>query len=177
MMRRSELGKGIYGYTRLADRVKRPNFLVLMDEPTARTKKQLRMEIDIALHGAARMELLLQIVPVINFDGQNWQQLQDDIIYARDNFGGIGLWPGARPQPPAATAASAEVLPCEMSKNVDKCFRDYLREPPGEPTCLACNIICEYRWWVRFVMGLLILALIVLYFHFKRRIRERDERP
>jgi hypothetical protein len=177
MMRRAELGNGIYGYARLADRVKRPRFLVLMEEPTALTKKQLRMEIEIALHGAARMELLRQIVPVINFDGENWPQLQDDIVYVSNNFAGIGLWPGAKPQPSAAAAASTEVLSCEMSKNVDKCIRDYLRDPPGESTCLACNIICEYRWWVRFVMCLLVLALIVLYVRFKRRIRERDERP
>lgn len=99
MFRSEEIGKGIFDYQKLVERVERHTgqkqkilLLALLQEPTTNGKKQLRQVVENALHGEQRMKLLRHIVTVISFDGHNTDQLVDDIIYAKDNFGGIGFW-------------------------------------------------------------------------------------
>lgn len=109
MLRSEEIGRGIFDYQRLVERVERRAsrnqqtlLLALLPEPTSDGKKQLRQNIENGLHGKQRMSLLRHLVAVISFDGHNENQLVDDIIYANDNFGGIGFWT----QPGAASGAA-----------------------------------------------------------------------
>lgn len=99
MLRSDEIGKGIYDCERLAARMAHPSkqklktmLLVMLQEPTANNKKQLRFAIENALHGEQRQTLLRHTVMVLSFDGRNAPQLEDDIVYAKDNFGGVGFW-------------------------------------------------------------------------------------
>lgn len=99
MLHSDEMGKGIYDYERLHARVAHPSkqnlktmLLVMLQEPTMNNKKQLRFAIENALHGEQRQTLLRHTVMVLSFDGHNVPQLEDDIIYAKDNFGGVGFW-------------------------------------------------------------------------------------
>ncbi|WP_188418901.1 hypothetical protein [Oxalicibacterium solurbis] len=121
----------------------RPHFLVFLEEPTSESKKQLRLDIENALHGAAREKLLRQIVPVIEFDGRSWQQLEDDVIYLKDNFGGIGLWPLSYRN---ATAAADAAAP---TNSVDQTLLQHYLKPGGDPDLLVCRIVCPNRWLFR----------------------------
>ena len=99
MLRSRDMGKGIFGYQELFEHLNHIEdhdlhilYLVLIEEPTSNDKKMLRQNIENALHGEQRQLLLRHVVTVLTFDGHNKNQLRDDIIYAKDNFGGIGFW-------------------------------------------------------------------------------------
>jgi len=87
-------------------------FLVMLSEPTTRTKKELHglIESAPALHGENRRIFMRRIVPVITYAKKPSQQLEDDFAYFEDNFGGIGFWPlpliGAAADPAATADAS-----------------------------------------------------------------------
>ncbi|HEY4319207.1 MAG TPA: hypothetical protein VGN04_16525 [Herbaspirillum sp.] len=200
MMRHTALGNGVYDYANLykllqaaeenrntdllakveRDRNVRPWLLVLLEEETTDSKKQLRLRVESALHGEQRAQLLRQIVPVITFDNDNWQQLQDDIIYFKDNFGGIGFWP--MPMAAASAAAPAEekgkpidmVLPstagvqqCDASHSISECLSDFYQTQPGAQASAVCKTVCENLFVFRLTTKLafmLLLACAVLYY-------------
>lgn len=193
MMRHTALGNGIYGYDNLygliaaseasrsktlLDKVERdqgasPRFLVLLEEETTESKKQLRLRIEGALHGEQRVQVLRQVVPVITFDHDNWQQLQDDIIYFKDNFGGIGFWPMAMSAPAAAAAAGPEkpidaVLPstagvqqCDVSRDISQCLIDFYQTDPGAEAAPVCKTVCENLYAFRLATKLAFMLLLV----------------
>jgi|GEM_PF-1892905 len=190
MMRHTAMGKGIYDYANLynvvtasdnnrnkdflarveRDADRRPHFMVLLAEPTTDTKKQLRLSVEQSLHGAEREAVLRQIVPVITFDHDNWQQLQDDIIYFKDNFGGVGFWPLAMNQPAAGGAAKASlqgVLPptagvqqCDVSMDVNQCLSDFYQKTPGAEVSVVCKTVCENLYVFRLATKLVLMLLI-----------------
>ncbi|MDQ1919344.1 hypothetical protein [Massilia pseudoviolaceinigra] len=191
MMRRTELNKGIFQYSTLAGMVrgdetlapwwmterrhqmlqreqmrKLPNLLVLFDEPSGYNKQLLRREIESTGTTMDQLRLLNRIVPVINFDGSGWQQLQEDLVYFNQNFGGVGFWPGWTPANAApARRAVAGVKDCGESQSVDDCIQDFFRDPPGQASSTdstVSKLVCEYRWPLRFAFDLLLIILVVL---------------
>ncbi|MDM5180512.1 hypothetical protein PO883_25340 [Massilia sp. DJPM01] len=202
MMRRAELNTGIYQYDKLAgmvrpketpapaslsakalqlfqrEQVRRlPYFLVLFDEPSGQNKLLLRREIESSNTGVDQLHLLNRMVPVINFDGDGWQQLEDDLVYFNQNFGGVGFWPG---RPLSATAppkpAVAGVKHCNESQSVDDCIQDFFRDPPGQASSTDSTlkkIVCEYRWLLRFALDLMVLILVVLAITYARSCQAR----
>lgn len=194
LMRHSAMGKGIYDYKNLLALIDAsngaagkgglaglskdpdiwPRYLVFIEEETTDSKKQLRLQVEAALHGADRERVLRQIVPVLTFDQQNWQQLEDDIIYSKDNFGGIGFWPlaftsaaaggaGAAPAPPAAPVApvaTAGVQRCEVTKDINQCLVDQYQVNPGAEASQVCKFVCENRWAFRLSWDLCFLLLL-----------------
>lgn len=155
----------------------RPHFLVFLEEPTAESKKQLRLDIENALHGAAREKLLRQIVPVIEFDGRSWQQFEDDVIYLKDNFGGIGLWPLPFQDTQAAQSTNAADAAAPANSVEQTLLQHYLK-PGGDPDLLACRIVCPNRWLFRTAWNLSFgIALLIggLYL-WNCRCRARIER-
>jgi len=147
----------------------KPHYLVLLEEPTADTKEKLRSEIEDATRGQARAALLRRLIPVINFNGLAWPQLEDDLIYFDDNFGGVGFWPGTKePAPDAAKVASPGVARCGDLKLLDDCIQDYFRDPPGESDSLACKFVCDYRLPLHFTLYSLALALAATLFAYVR---------
>jgi hypothetical protein len=208
MLRHAELDKGIYRLNRLARLVTlqeehsdvalfgwarhkfdrflahetapelvQPRYLILLEDPTAMSKKALRAEIEKNAFGSDRVALLRRIVPVVNFDGGSWHQLEDDLIYFAWNFGGVGFWPGARVAPAPAEASAHEVS-CDISKNVENCVRDYFRDPAGESTTLACNLVCENRVLLRCLLAVLVLGIAgaALTWRYSCRLRRNLER-
>lgn len=198
MMRHTALGNGVYDYANLysliasaeanrnndllakveRDQNMRPRLLVLLEEETTESKKQLRLRIEGALHGEQRAKLLRQIVPVITFDNDNWQQLQDDIIYFKDNFGGVGFWPMAMSVPAPAAAgkdkpldqvlpSTAGVQQCDVSRDVSQCLADFYQTDPGAEAAPVCKTVCENLYAFRLATKLafmLLLACAALYY-------------
>ncbi|MFB9243025.1 hypothetical protein IV454_26055 [Massilia antarctica] len=202
MMRRAELNHGIYQYDKLADMLrpkealaprslserslqffqreqvrKLPYFLVLFDEPTGHNKQLLRREIETGNSAMDQLRLLNRMVPVINFDGEGWQQLEDDLIYFNQNFGGVGFWPGrtfTATAPPKRAVAG--VMHCNESQSVDDCIQDFFRDPPGQASSTdstVSKLVCEYRWPLRFTLDLLILILVLLAVTYARSCQAR----
>ena len=193
MMRHTALGNGIYDYVNLYSlisaaeasrsntllgKVERdqnviPHLLVLLEEETTDSKKQLRLRIEGALHGEQRAKLLRQVVPIITFDNDNWQQLQDDIIYFKDNFGGVGFWPMPMAAVSAApTAAGKEkpidaILPstagvqqCDLSRSISECISDFYQTEPGAQASPVCKTVCENLYLFRLTTKLVFMLLL-----------------
>lgn len=168
MFRSSEMGKGIYDYHKLvglmdaikgSDKKLNSRFLVLLQEPTTADKKRLRVNIENGLHGTDRMKLLRNVVMVLTFDGHNDSQLKDDVIYAKDNFGGVGFWPQ-----PAALADSAGESAISLALH-----ENYLNHANADISLkpAVCGFICPNRWAFRLAWEFFIFALvacIILYF-------------
>ncbi|VVE77619.1 hypothetical protein [Pandoraea sputorum] len=194
MLRHDRVGHGVYSYANLMqlvtdsdknavtdllarverDQKRRPNFLVLLDEPTTDSKKALRESVEAGLHGEERMTVLRQIVPVITFDNDNWQQLQDDIVYAQDNFGGIGFWPmplsaaGAAQKTDPAMPTVDSLVPramegvqaCTLTRSISECIADHYQDPPGAQSSAVCKTVCENLYAFRLATKLVLLLLI-----------------
>lgn len=199
MMRHDRVGHGVYDYGNLfrlimendrnpstdllakvtRERNRRPHFLVLLDEPTTDSKKALRLSVEEGLHGEERQIVLRQIVPVITFDHDNWQQLQDDIVYAQDNFGGIGFWPiqlrsdgkAAEGGNKAGGASGADaviaavdptpgVQECTVTRSVSECLADYYQKPAGAQSSAVCKTVCENLYAFRLATKIMLLLLV-----------------
>lgn len=143
--------------------------LVLMNEPSSDAKRQLRAEIeaDSALHGADRADFLRSILPVWHFDDRNFQQLEDDVVYSRDNFGGVGFWAPdfdnlAKPVEDANES-------CLQSKMMVLCLlKNYRDESAGSslPGPVE-SFVCVNRLAFQMILTaliMLIIAQVILYF-------------
>lgn len=143
--------------------------MVMLEEPTSEAKKRLRLDIEneSSLRGVDRAEFLRHLVTVLNFDNRNWQQLEDDIVYTQDNFGGVGFWP--LPQTNLNLPLGAPTQSCAYAKQVALCLLQRYQagdEKAVLPTELARKV-CEYRWFLRITMDLFVLldlALLLLFF-------------
>lgn len=193
--RRSEMGKGggIHSYESLLSILDKspkrhitfhlpgtpataavpPKLLVFIEEPTSASKKQLRADIESAYHGENRVRILRQIVPVIEFGKKDWAQLEDDMIYFGDNFGGIGFWPvtvnKVGKESAASVARGTGVRSCDISRSVERCLEDFMETKAGYSPFAFTNFICENRWVLRFLVGLCLLFLAIsaaLYYQF-----------
>ena len=143
--------------------------LVLMDEPTADTKKKLRLDIDEdgSLYGRKRELLLRNIIPVIEFDSRNWLQLEGDLIYFKDNFGGVGFWPlFVEPKEKTENPDEAQKLgeTNSVSGHLVKFFQQESRN--GQPDSMLNKFVCENRWW--FYMALAVLLILTICLFWKR---------
>ncbi len=145
--------------------------LVLLEEPSTDSKKRLRADIEdeTSLHGSERADFLRSLLPVLHFDNRNWQQLEDDIVYASDNFGGVGLW---------APSFDNLALPigelensCLDSKQIATCILKNYRYPEDVehiPSALE-KFACVNRWWLQLtltVMLLVALGIAYLFYQF-----------
>lgn len=169
MFRSRDIGKGVYEYGRLLDFMgamkgrgdhEAGNFVVLLEEPSTMDKKKLRANVEDGLHGKNRMKLLRNMVMVISYDGRSERQLADDVIYAGDNFGGIGFWPQPVAEGDAGAAATGAIS--------QALHNNFLKELNGlastQPN--VCKYVCPNRWFFRLAWDsllLLLLASAVLY--------------
>nr|WP_295076416.1 Ig domain-containing protein [uncultured Roseateles sp.] len=122
-------------------------FIVLLSEPSKLTKKSLRALIENApeLHGNNRRIFLRKIVPLLSLPQANEQQLDDDLIYAEDNFGGIAFWPlplAGQYWSPAAAKSLLAVFSSQAGNSLDSAI---------------CSFVCIQRWWVRLAFEVLLL--------------------
>jgi len=144
--------------------------LVLLNEPSTDAKKQLRLDMDHAagLTGAVRLQFLRSIIPVLQFDNRNWQQLEDDIIYTRDSFGGVGLW--APNFDNIATPVTDLSQSCAQSQQIAVCLLKNFREPEQAeriPSAIE-KFTCVYRWFLQLAFNVFVVAAIVIIVLFVR---------
>jgi hypothetical protein len=128
--------------------------LVLMQEPTSSNKLRLRAGIENALFSNERVRALRNMIPVVEYDGRRPGQLNDDIVYFQDNFGGIGFWPL-----PFASAADDTA----SSNTGTQLLRQYFREEglEGGFVAEAIDLICPNRAWLRWLAWISALVAIV----------------
>lgn len=177
----SALGTGIYRYSSLLARIDntkstnntdtllasdlrddpRTKILVLIEEPTSDSKKKLRLDVENGeLHGIERGLLLRNIIPVIEFDGRNWKQLEDDAVYFKDNFGGIGFWPLMVNEPEVLEEMPSR---CDEINSVSGCLVRYFQNMTwhGEPESFLEKVVCENRANFRIALGLLTVLCLL----------------
>jgi hypothetical protein len=120
-------------------------FLVFLEEPTTDSKKKLRREIENNFKGYQRKTMLRKIIPVITSTGYNTQQLEDDLIYFDDNFGGVGIWP----------------LPLKTGKGRVRGINEVLKKGKASVSNL-CKFICPNRWYIRIFWDVITIILAIL---------------
>lgn len=160
-----------------ASAVARSYFMVLMEEPASEAKKRLRLDIEAetSLRGIDRADFLRRVVPVLQFDNRNWQQLDDDIVYFKDNFAGIGFWPLplanlAKPVPNLSLPIMDPANSCVNAELVALCLlqRYQVEGAKATQTSDIQKRVCEHRWALRATMDLFVLLdLIVLILFFQ----------
>ncbi len=144
--------------------------LILLDEPTKDTKKQLRKAIEDEFTGDYRKNIQRKIVPVISsviaedteLNGI-YSQLKDDLIYFEDNFKGVGLWPlplTKNPDSPAINSLLRQYF--EKGMDEDSADEDFLARVAVKYFPQLCNYVCPNRWLFRVVFDLLALLLVLL---------------
>jgi len=144
--------------------------LVLLNEPSTDSKKQLRSDIEneSSLHGADRSDFLRHLLPVLHFDNHNWQQLEDDILYSGDNFGGVGLW-----SPNFENLAKPVIdleQSCLQSQQIAVCLLKNYREQEiaVDNSSEIEKFVCVNRWYLQLVLTFFVLLAISLAYLFKR---------
>lgn len=162
MLSCSDLGNGVFSYQHLSDLSneygsdKRMMILVLLPEPYIRAEMKLRYDIERHLQTAQKQRNLLRsTVPVIVPDGSG--DIENEVIYAGDNFGGIGFWPL-----PTKTTKIAKITGADIASTVRSAFY---------PTSSGwadklCSIVGPNRWLFRlaFYLALLIsLSTLTIY--------------
>jgi hypothetical protein len=111
------------------------------------------------LCAAVLAEASSPLVPVAEYDGASSQQLADDIVYASDNYYGIGFW--AVPFADAAGVAGVNALLSENFHPADGHSEDWDR---------YVGLLCPERLWVRGIFWVtLLMAIGVGGFYFSCR--------
>ncbi|PSJ18958.1 hypothetical protein [Nitrosomonas supralitoralis] len=192
----SVLGKGLYRYSNILSWVDdtkissvnagsllsssqnenlKTKILVLIEEPTTNAKKKLRFDIEHSeLHGVERGLLLRNIIPVIQFDGRNWKQLEDDVVYFKDNFGGIGFWPLMIDKP-----ETAEKMPLRYDdiKSVSGYVVRFFQASTwrGDGDSFIDKFVCENRIYFRMSLNFMTIVCVLLagLYFYSCRIRYR----
>jgi hypothetical protein len=151
------------------------HFLVLIDEPTTKTKKDLRNKIEDLFTGIERRTMLRKTIPVISPARLNKQRFEDDLIYFEDNFGGVGFW-----TLPISAGGGVDFLTCLMEilpgknaqadkaptplddVNVNADLFKFYRKEGAQPISGYRKFVTLHRWGGRILFDVL-LALIVVY--------------
>lgn len=145
--------------------------MVLLNEPSAEAKKNLRLDLenDTYLHGAQRADFLHSILPVVQFDDGNWQQLDDDLVYARSNFGGVALWAPDLDNMAApvktdseSCLASGQIVYCLLQAFRDDSVADSLAGPIEKFACVNR----EFLQWLMLFLIVTGLVVTVLFFRY-----------
>ncbi|MBA6293760.1 hypothetical protein H4J58_03935 [Colwellia sp. MB3u-70] len=135
--------------------------LMYLPEYTTKTKKHLRKIIEDNFTGAARRTMMNKIVPIIMpYDlsaAADFSQLEDDLVYTKHNFGGVGFWPI-----PLQGEAHFDAIQEKINKvlidpiivnKIEVLVKSILPEN-------VCDFICTQRWEVRIVFDVMIIFLV-----------------
>ncbi|MBI3714714.1 MAG: putative Ig domain-containing protein [Betaproteobacteria bacterium] len=128
------------------------HYLILLSEPTTDSKKNLRRSTEYpdvpSLKGSNREFFLRSLVPVVTYNGMDDLQFVDDLIYFKDNFGGVALCPLPLNQPDPAAGANIYRMLGEV----------LVGTPESAKQQSLCSFICLNRWWLR--VGMLVALLV-----------------
>jgi peptidoglycan hydrolase-like protein with peptidoglycan-binding domain len=139
-------------------------FLVLMEEPTTTTKKKLRLDVEFLFKGDERNKVLRKIVPVIRSRGHDYdkamaKQLNDDLAYFQDNFGGVGFWPLPTSIDSGAAELNSEVRNAFSIKGDQDLQSKLRRIAPW-----FGRFVGPHRWGLRMAVDSLVFVLLVYAF-------------
>jgi hypothetical protein len=139
--------------------------LVLLNEPTTETKKDLRAALDRseALQSHQRKDVLKSLVPVMTYavtdlpqmlSGEARFQFDADLVYYEWSFGGAALWPV-----PVAGRGTSDPVQALVLEN----FRDDTDwwQAQKRPVQALCGWVCPNRVWWRLALNLLLLTGVV----------------
>ncbi|WP_286267447.1 hypothetical protein [Thalassotalea atypica] len=136
--------------------------LIYLPEKTTETKKHLRRVIENTFKGEGRSKMLNKIIPIIvPYDlsqEQSFEQVEDDIVYAKHNFGGIGFWPLPLEGEPSFKKLQG-IINTHLFNNAEQKYIEKLvsKVLPIE----MCDFICTQRGYFRTVLGTLVFFLVV----------------
>lgn len=136
-------------------------YLVLLTEPTTRSRRTLRTAIDQdhALNEDDRRVLLRKLIPIVSSGGANEQELADEMAYVADNFGGVGFWTAPGRIDPVGHMVSTRIGVGFL--------------PKGVQTDPALAWICEYRWPLRMALALLLPLWLIAFGLYQASCRVR----
>ncbi len=139
--------------------------LVLLNEPTTETKKDLRAALDRSdsLQSHQRKNVLKSLVPVMSYavadkprmlDGDEQFQFDADLVYYEWSFGGAALWPVA-----VAGRGASDAVQALLLEN----FRDDTPwwQAQKTPVRALCGWVCPNRVWWRLALNVLLLTGVV----------------
>jgi hypothetical protein len=124
--------------------------LVFVDEPVGPSTRDLREAVEQSLPTAdAERNMLRKMIPFIDPRGPTVKadtaNLEDDLVYLEDNFGGVGLLP-------VPTSADTPVNASLLATFTDVTDTDVL-----QPATVVCNVVCPNGWWFLFAFEIAIL--------------------
>ena len=143
------------------------NVFVFLQQPTSDLKKKLRRIIENEFKGHERVKVLRKIVPILSPYGDandvkgKHAQFEDDLIYLKENFAGVALWP--------VLLDSDEALKDDLQFIKDKIStvfepvqsNDHLGDFVEKQLPFLCQFVCPNRWEVRFVFNFMISLLLI----------------
>jgi hypothetical protein len=143
--------------------------MVLLNEPSHDAKMRLRADIETApsLSGTTRAYFLRSVLPVVSFDSHNWQQLDDDIAYFRNNFAGVGFWAPSFDN--MAKPIEDFNLSCLESKNMAQCLMQHALETNGtemSPPSALEKFVCANRYLLQIGLFLSLMISVIIAFSF-----------
>ena len=144
------------------------NVFIFLTKDTSTSKKQLRQVIEDTFHGDERKKVLRKIVPIIKLAEIDFEplpankkgdsQFDDDLVYLKDNYAGVGLWPL-----PLKSASDAKKIEEALTRHYQGYDRlNYLGEKLDQYVPGLCKFVCPNR--VLFYLGLgLLVGILVIY--------------
>ncbi len=150
--------------------------LLFLERPTTDSKKGLRFRMEQGLfQGELRRQVLRSIIPVVPPAGHRevrtsikpndpdqgnrppFSQLEDDIVYFKDNFSGIGFWPVIDPL--GGETATINAL---IAKHFNAAALPPVLASFAEPIDRVCTFACPNRAKVALAAMALFTALVLL---------------
>jgi len=146
------------------DERKVKNVFIFLSKDSSKSKKTLRQIVENAFHGADRKTVLRKIVPIIDTRGVQENdpkfedQFEDDLIYLKDNFAGVGLSPL-----PLASISDAEAIGEKLIRlyQVSADGSNYLGEIANRLAPPLCQFVCPNRWLFYVALDLMVGVLVV----------------
>ena len=147
---------------------------------TSKEKKKLRQIIENTFHGAERQKVLRKIVPIIKLDEIDFEplpandngdsQFDDDLVYLKDNFAGVGLWP----LPLKSRGDAVEIEEALIKHYQTNDGLNYLGEKLESYAPNLCKFVCPNRILFYIALGLLVglLAIYMILALWSCRLRE-----
>ncbi len=137
------------------------SLLVFIAEPTTKTKKLLRSKIEDEFSGSQRMAVLRKVIPVITPYGHEndtrgaYTQFSDDLVYFKNNFSGVGLWPLPLASDKDAAMVSQWLIDTYAGQDINGVLNAISARYPA-----LCEFACPNRWVFRLVIDLLLLLAL-----------------
>ena len=153
---------------------------IFLTKDTSKSKKKLRQIIEDSFHGDERKQVLRKIVPIVKLDEISFEplpasdkgnsQFDDDLVYFKDNYAGVGLWPLTSPSENDISEVENAIIKHYKADDGLNYIGDKLADyAPG-----LCEFVCPNRMLFYVVLGFMvsIVAVYALLALWNCRLRE-----